>query len=318
MIHSHTIKISALLPNYNDAALLPKAILSLLNQTAPLTEIIIIDDGSTDNSLDIIHGFMQEHPHIRLIQHETNEGVCAALNHGIEQAIGDYVLLCAADDSYHPNMAALAKQAIQKYPRVGLICGDALVNRFDLSKTFHRTLPYRKKNDWITSDEFKTLASRGYVGFNGGGGMLINRQAILEAGKLYPQLRWHCDWLLYFAIAFRHGIYYIDQVFVHIFMRQNSYSEGKCQWKVQKQVLLDTIHILNHQYPLLWNDFKEAALLPHYDIRYLPLFLLDPILRRYFTFRLLWKICLNNPAVVRIGRLFPYRMILHARKLLKA
>lgn len=311
-------KISAIVPNYNDAVLLPNAINSLLKQTEALTEIIIIDDGSTDNSLDIINNFIDKHPHIRLIQHEKNQGVCAALNHGIEQATGDYVILCAADDSYNDNMVALAKQAIRKTPRVGLICGDAIVSRFDMANSFKRTLPYSKKNDWITPDEFQCLAKRGYVGFNGGGGMLMKRQAILEAGMLYPELRWHCDWLLYFAIAMHHGIYYIDEIFIHIQMRQKSYSEGKRNWKIQKQVMLDTVHILNQRHPDLWNHFKEAALLPNYSIRYLPLFLFDPTLRQFLTLQLVWKLFINNRAVVRIGRLFPYRIILRARKLLRA
>lgn len=318
MIHPHSIKISAILPNYNDSELLPNAIQSLLNQTETLTEIIIIDDGSTDNSLAIIEDLMNQHHHIRLVQHEKNQGVCAALNHGIEHATGDYVILCAADDWYNENMIALAKQAIRKTPRAGLICGDAIINRFDMQESFKRTLPYSKKNDWITPDEFQAIAKSGYVGFNGGGGMLLKRQAILEAGLLHPELRWHCDWLLYFAIAMKHGIYYVDEVFIHIHMRQNSYSEGKRHLKIQKQVMIDTVHILKKRYPNLWDHFKKAALLPNYSIRYLPLFLIDPIMRQFLTLPLIWKLFINNRAIVRIGRLFPYRVILQARKLLRA
>lgn len=318
MISTTSIKISAILPNYNDSLLLPKAIESLLNQTDPLTEIIIIDDGSTDNSLAIIEQFKNQHTNIRVIQHEHNQGVCAALNHGIEQATGDYIILCAADDWYQDNIVALAKQVIRQHPRVGLICGDALVTRFDMQNAFKRTLPYSKKNTWITPDEFQQLARSGYVGFNGGGGMLIKRQAVLEAGLLYPELRWHCDWLLYFAVAMQHGIYYIDQIFVHINMRKTSYSEGKHNRKVQQQVMIDTINVLYQRHPELWGPFKEGALLPNYSIRYLPLFLFYPVLRKFLSLRLIWKFMINNRIVVRIGRLFPYRVILQARKLLKA
>jgi len=318
MLNSSAIKISAILPNYNDSALLPKAIESLISQTEGLSEIIIIDDGSTDNSSTIIENYKNQHNIIRVIQHETNQGVCAALNHGIEQATGDYVILCAADDWYSDNMIALAKHAIRKHPRVGLICGDAMVSRFDMHARFKRTLPYTKKNAWITPEEFQSLARQGYVGFNGGGGMLIKRQAVLEAGLLYPELRWHCDWLLYFAVAMQHGIYYIDEVFVHINMRKTSYSEGKCNRKIQQQVMIDTIEILYKRHPELWDSFKEGALLPNYSIRYLHLFLFYPILRRFLSPRLIWKFVINNRIVVRIGRLFPYSIILQARKLLKA
>ena len=311
-------KVSAIIPNYNDAHLLPRAIDSLLRQTEPLHEIIIVDDGSTDDSVAIIHTYMEKHPVIRFIQHETNQGVCAALNHGIEASTGDYVILCAADDWYESKMIAFSKQAIRQTPRVGLICGDAMIDRFDMDKSFKRTLPYNKKCAWITPIEFRRYANIGYVGFNAGGGMLMHRGAVIEAGMLFPELRWHCDWLLYFAIAFQKGIYYIDELFIHIQMRQSGYSEGKRDWSIQKQVMTDTVLAIANHYPNLWDDFKKAALLPHYSLRYIPMFLLQPKLRQYFTLRLLWKFIIHNKAVVRIGRLFPYRVILRTRKLLKA
>lgn len=312
------IKVSAILPNFNDAELLPRAIRSLLNQSEPISELIIVDDGSTDNSLAVIESYMNEHHIIRLIQHDTNRGVCAALNTGIENATGDYVILCAADDWYAENMIAHAKKAIRQNPRVGLVCGDAIVSRFDMEADFKRTLPYSKKNAWINSVEFRAIAKTGYVGFNGGGGMLIKRQAILEAGMLYPELRWHCDWLLYFTIALRHGIYYVDHVFVHINMRKTSYSEGKQDKNVQNTVMLATIRLIQDRVPDLWSYFKSGGLLPHYSMRYIPLFISDPIARSYVTWRMIWKTIINNRLIVRIGRLFPYRVILQARKLLRA
>src|SRR5665213_1517564 len=95
---STTFSISAIIPNYNSIEFLPKAIQSLLNQEEAFSEIIIVDDGSIDNSVEVIQLLIQEHPSIRLIRHEHNQGVCAALNTGIQSATGDYILLGAADD----------------------------------------------------------------------------------------------------------------------------------------------------------------------------------------------------------------------------
>jgi len=308
---------SAILPNYNDADLLPQAIQSLLQQSEPFTEIIIVDDGSTDRSVEIIHQFMQQHRQIRLIKHATNQGVSVALNTGIEAAKGDYLLLCAADDVYHSHIIAMAKPILNAYPSVGLICGNAIVKRFDLAKAFHRCLPY-PANTFISPTAFCTFANHRYVGFNGGGGMLMNRQAVLEAGSLQPALRWHSDWLLYFTLAFRHGIYYVDEDFVTITMRQNSYSEGKEQWNVQKKVMLHFFEWLEQSDKKLQDNFKNSALLPHYSPRYIPLFLWNIKARRFMTHRLLWKLFINNKFITRLGRLFPYRIILQARRLLRA
>lgn len=311
------IKMSAVLPNFNSVEFLPKSIRSLLDQTEPFAEIIIVDDGSTDNSVDVIESFMKDHPHIRLLQHEKNQGVNPALNTGIRHATGDYILLCAADDWYDPHMVARAQEAARRYPRVGVICGDAIVQRFDLKEPFYRMLPY-PANTLITPEMFKAITRKSYVGFNSGGGMFIHRQAILDAGMLHNATRWHGDWLLYFVAALRHGVYYINEVFIHISMRKVSYSEGKQNKQIQNQVMLDTVRIVDRHYPELWDDFKKAALAPHFAIRYIALFLSDPVARRFMTPRLIWKMLINNRMVVRIGRLFPYRIILGVRKLLRA
>src|SRR3990167_10279076 len=137
--HDHAANISAIIPNYNMAELLPAALESLLAQTIPFTEIIIVDDGSTDNSLAVIQRYLEQYPRIHLIKHAENQGVLAALNTGIERAVGDYVMLCAADDTYSNIIVTKSLPVIEQYPHVGVICGDAMVERFDLHDPFYRT-----------------------------------------------------------------------------------------------------------------------------------------------------------------------------------
>lgn len=310
-------KMSAILPNYNSSEFLPLSIQSLLNQTVPFDEIIIVDDGSTDNSLALIESFMATNPSIKLIRHQTNQGVNAAVNTGLAAVSGDFILFCAADDWFSSNMVAAAKRVAIQHPSVGLICGDAIVKRFDLKEPFHRTLPF-PSNVYISADKFKQIARSGYVGFNGAGGMFLRKQAVLDAGSFYSATRWHGDWLLYFAVALKEGIFYVNEVFIHIDMRKLSYSEGKRDKKTQNKVMLDTLHIIKKHYPHLWNDFKEGALIPHHELRYIPLFLADPIARSFMSMRLIWKILINNSLIVRIGRLFPYHIILKTRRLLRA
>jgi glycosyltransferase involved in cell wall biosynthesis len=314
----HQIKLSAIVPNYNSAEFLPRAMQSLLNQSEPFDEIIVVDDGSTDQSIAIIQDFMQSHANIRLIRHETNQGVNPALNTGILNAQGNYVILCAADDVYGSRIVALAKNAIKQHPTIGLVCGDALVHRYDMKAPFYRMLPF-EPNQPITADEFKQHTRSTYTGFNSGGGMFIKRQLILDAGLLKLPLRWHGDWLLYFVCAFTHGFYYINDVFIEIYVRKAGYCErGRQVAEVQNQVMLDTVRTIAVEYSELWEDFKAGALSPHYSVQYIPLFLKDSIGRKFFTKKLLWKMFINNKLITRIGRLFPYRFILTMRKKLKA
>ncbi len=315
---SEQIKLSAILPNYNCAAFLPRAVQSLLNQTEALDEIIIVDDGSTDNSIEVIQALMSAHPTIRFYRHEKNQGVNPALNTGIQHAIGDYILLSAADDVYSPKIAELTKQVIRQHPSVGLVCGDAMVQRYDMKAPFYRMLPY-PANTLITPDVFKRLARKSFACFNSGGSMFINRELIMRVGMIQPALRWHGDWLLYFICAFKQGFYYINEVFIQIDIRKAGYCEnGRQNNNVQSQVMLDTVRIIDKVYPECWEDFKAAALMPHYALRYIPLFLSDPVACRFVTARLVWKMLINNKIMTRIGRWFPYSVILRTRKLLKA
>ena len=317
-MQNHEIKISAILPNYNSAAFLPRAVQSLLAQTEPFDEIIIVDDGSTDESIEIIHQLIQAHPVIRLLRHEKNQGVNPALNTGIKQAMGDYIILCAADDVYSHKMVELAKKVIRKHPAVGLVCGDAMVRRYDLNAPFYRPLPY-PPNTLISPDEFKKLARKTFACFNSGGSMFINRQLVLSVGMTLPPLRWHGDWLLYFVCAFKQGFYYVDEVFIHIDIRKAGYCEnGRQNIQVQNQVMLATVRAIDREYPELWEDFKAAALMPHYALRYIRLFWSDSVGRRFLSMRLVWKMFINNRLITRLGRLFPYKVILRTRKLLKA
>ncbi|NEO92714.1 MAG: glycosyltransferase family 2 protein, partial [Moorea sp. SIO3G5] len=85
--------ISIIIPCYNNQAFIKQAIESALNQTYPYTEIIVIDDGSTDGSLEIIRSFENS------IKWETgsNQGAPAARNRGLELAKGEYIKFLDAD-----------------------------------------------------------------------------------------------------------------------------------------------------------------------------------------------------------------------------
>ena len=71
-------KFTAIIPNYNSASWLPKAIQSLLEQTEPFNEIVIVDDGSTDHSLALIQELTDKYPQIRLIKHAAGKTIWPA------------------------------------------------------------------------------------------------------------------------------------------------------------------------------------------------------------------------------------------------
>jgi glycosyltransferase involved in cell wall biosynthesis len=110
-------KTSVIIPTFNRATVLSRAIDSVLSQSHAADEIIVIDDGSTDNTEQFIK---KSYPQIKLIK-QTNKGVSAARNTGIKQATGDWLCLLDSDDSWQKNKLEKQIEAINKNPEY-LIC----------------------------------------------------------------------------------------------------------------------------------------------------------------------------------------------------
>lgn len=97
--------ISVIVPVYNVSDELPRCLDSILEQTYPHIEIIAVDDGSPDNSGEILNRYAQEHPSIRVI-HKENGGVTSARLRGVAEASGDWIGFVDGDDEIEPDMYA--------------------------------------------------------------------------------------------------------------------------------------------------------------------------------------------------------------------
>ena len=107
--------ISVVMPTYNREELLPRSIESILNQTYEDFEFIIVDDGSTDNSVALIQSYQQQDKRIRLIQNETNKGISYSRNRGMDEAKGRYVAIMDSDDYSEPDRLARSLAFMKKH-----------------------------------------------------------------------------------------------------------------------------------------------------------------------------------------------------------
>ena len=105
--------ISIIIPAYNHEMFVADAINSVLNQSFADFEIIVIDDGSTDNTLAEIKKI--DDPRIRLF-HQTNIGAAKTINRGIDLSHGQYITILNSDDMYHPDRLALFKRYMDINP----------------------------------------------------------------------------------------------------------------------------------------------------------------------------------------------------------
>jgi hypothetical protein len=147
-ILKHDVKISIIMANYNYAQLLPRGINSVISQTYNNWELIIVDDGSSDDSIDVINKFLISNPKIKLYQHEkgVNKGLKESLLLGLKHSSGKYVAFLEADDWWEDTYLEEKINVLKKHPRVKLIFNDIKMfteENIDLSY-FHNYFKWQK------------------------------------------------------------------------------------------------------------------------------------------------------------------------------
>lgn len=123
--------ISVVIPLYNKAHTIVNTLSTVIAQTYKDLEVIIVNDGSTDNGVKIIEDNFNDN-RIRII-HQENAGVSAARNIGVDEAQGEYVAFLDGDDEWHPDYLATMYILIERYPNAGLFLCGGLVQNADKS-----------------------------------------------------------------------------------------------------------------------------------------------------------------------------------------
>jgi glycosyltransferase involved in cell wall biosynthesis len=115
--------VSIIIPTYNHSHMLPLAIKSALNQTYKNIELIIVDDGSTDNTEETVKGFID--PRIQYIRHAENKGLPASRNTGIKASNGEFVAFLDSDDEFLPEKIDENVRIMSENDgTIGLVCSN--------------------------------------------------------------------------------------------------------------------------------------------------------------------------------------------------
>lgn len=122
-----TLKVSVIIPLYNKEEYIARCLQSVMNQTYQNIECIIVNDASTDNSLQIsekeLKGYKGHIP-FYILQHDKNRGLSAARNTGIDHAVGDYIEFLDADDELTPNSVNALIDKAMEYPGIDIVQGN--------------------------------------------------------------------------------------------------------------------------------------------------------------------------------------------------
>lgn len=119
------VLISVVVPAYNYAHLLSRALDSVLGQWADDLELVVVNDGSIDGTADLLADYQNRYPQLQVLN-QANAGAAAARNNGIKLAQGRYALMLDADDELLPQAVACLRDVVAANPEAGLILGAQL------------------------------------------------------------------------------------------------------------------------------------------------------------------------------------------------
>lgn len=137
------VDVSVIIPAFNAADTITRALDSVRDQNVPSIEVIVIDDGSMDATVEIVTANIREDENIRLVRLQKNSGVSAARNAGIQIAQGRYLAFLDADDTWLPNKLCKQIDVMEKDPAVTLVsCNSQLISEAGHAvKEGHRNRP---------------------------------------------------------------------------------------------------------------------------------------------------------------------------------
>jgi glycosyltransferase involved in cell wall biosynthesis len=195
--------VSVILPVYNRESSIERAVRSVLAQTYRPLELIVVDDGSTDGTRDLLRTLGSD---IRVVT-QPHAGAYVARNFGVRHARGEFIAFADSDDAWLPHLLA-AEVPLMKRPEVGLVFGDAIhvtsprsgAVRTGLS-CFRVAPPHRGRvaERFAWSNFVPTCA------------VLLRRRCFDEVGGFSEESEISSDYLMWFRIALRHELEYVQQ-----------------------------------------------------------------------------------------------------------
>ncbi|XPF96129.1 glycosyltransferase family 2 protein [Colwellia sp. RE-S-Sl-9] len=203
-----TSKLSAVIPLFNKSQYIKRAIESILNQNHPVDEIIIVDDGSTDNSVEIVNSIKSNK--LKIIS-QKNQGVSSARNNGIKNASNEYVLLIDADDIWLPHFTTEIIKLIKAYPTAGMFATAYSFIKF--KKITPANLRFVPKDSGLIQNYFLSCIKADLPVT--ASSVAIKKEAFYQVGGFIQGMAMGEDQLLWSRIAYKYPIAFSNTISVY-------------------------------------------------------------------------------------------------------
>ena len=213
MTVDNQILVSVILPTYNRASFLSRAIQSVLDQTYPQWELIIVDDASTDNTRAVVLAF--EDPRIHYLHHEMNLGQCSARNAGINASRGGYYAFLDSDDEWLPNKL---ERQLYHFSKCAEDVGAVYCSHYESDELTANI----QKPPLLRGNVYKHLLS-GWC--PAGTSLFMLRASVLKKSGMFDEnLPSYTDYDLWIRIARHYDFEYVDEPLVIIYKHYGSHT----------------------------------------------------------------------------------------------
>jgi glycosyltransferase involved in cell wall biosynthesis len=221
-------RVSVVIPAYNYARFLGETIQSVLDQTFRDFELIVVDDGSTDNTMEVVSSFKDNR--IQYIYQE-NGGLSSARNTGIKASKGEYIAFLDSDDIWLPENLELKVKLLDSHPDAGLVCSDAYF--FDnntganLGRSWHDPKRSHHRFDPVRATRQPLMEILRWGFFIGPCATIVRRQVFIAVGYFDESISPHEDWDLFVRIVQHFSIEIIDMQLLKVRVHSTSLSKNQ-------------------------------------------------------------------------------------------
>lgn len=236
--------ISVIMPNYNDSASIRAQLLAICGQSHQPHEVIVIDDGSTDNSVSIIEEIARQFSFVRVLRNDRNRGIIYSVNRAARFASGEYLYIPASNDIVHPGLFEKALQLMARYPQASFCCSDGFLD--DEKNTWEISTGWLTEPGYISPQDLAQTTRRPGMALMPLSHTCIIRRATLPHPDVWKsELECYCDWFLYQVLAFRHGCCFLPEKLVTQRWSASSYCERvKSDDSRHQRIFLEIIKLL--------------------------------------------------------------------------
>lgn len=224
--------VSVIVPVYNRENLVGRTIDSILAQTYPDIEVIAVNDGSTDGSLEILKDYADRHPGKIVVVDQQNAGQVRARNNGIQHSCGEYIAFLDSDDTWEPHK--LAKQLPLFKGDIGLVyCG---IHEVGPDGRILQAVPCEPG---MRGNIYKQLLIRNRMT---GGTVVVSRNALGSAGCFDEAFQAAENWDLWIRIARKFAVEFVNEPLLNYLrhpgnMSYNSQKMSRASWNVLQKHL---------------------------------------------------------------------------------